>query len=86
MRAVCLCCHAWTLPYNVSARGADFGEDGQLVNDDVVARAQSLGRDVAIYGPLLADRFRRDARPGATPPEAGFAARHPTAPWLSNEA
>ena len=48
-------------------------------------RARSLRRDVAVYGPLLAEQFLRDARPGAEPPDAGFAARHPAAPWLSDD-
>lgn len=85
MRAVCLSCHAWTLPYGVAARGSDFGEDEALINEVVVARARGLGRDVAVYGPLLAARFRKDARSGSGLPEAGFAARHGNAPWLDQE-
>lgn len=72
LRACLLYCHAWVLPYNVAASGRDFDEEGRLVSESVRDRLERLGRDVAIYGPLLWNQFKHDL---ALPDDApqGFA-------------
>jgi NAD(P)H-dependent FMN reductase len=64
LRACLLYCHAWVLPYNVGAYQKDFDEKGNIINDQVKDRLMRLGRDVAIYGPLLYEQFRRDLLAG----------------------
>ncbi|MCX7624726.1 MAG: NAD(P)H-dependent oxidoreductase [Candidatus Sumerlaeaceae bacterium] len=72
LRACLLYCHAWVLPYNVGASSRDFDDLGNIVNDQVVDRLRRVGRDVAVYGPLLWEQFRRDlVQPDGAP--QGFA-------------
>ncbi|MGB9692072.1 MAG: NADPH-dependent FMN reductase [Candidatus Sumerlaeaceae bacterium] len=67
LRACLLYCHAWVLPYNVAASQRDFDDNGRLVNEQVLDRLARLGRDVAVYGPLLVNQFRADLE---LPPDA----------------
>jgi FMN reductase len=72
MRAAILYCHGWTLPYQVAGSGNDFDADDQLKNPKVEDRLRRLGRDLAVYSPLLWGRFRDDlAQPAAA--ACGFA-------------
>lgn len=70
MRAAIQYCHGWALPYNVAASGRDFDTDGNLTNVKVTDRLRRMGRDMAVYAPLLLGRFQQDlaekspARPG----------------------
>ncbi|MFH0793867.1 MAG: NAD(P)H-dependent oxidoreductase [bacterium] len=76
MRQSCLDCHAWTLPYDGSARGADWDKQSNtLTNPQVRDRLEKLGRDVVVYGKLLRGQFMKDTQ---TPAEvnAGFAGWH----------
>lgn len=70
LRACLLYCHAWVLPYNVAASQRDFNEQGQLVNEQVLDRLARLGRDVAVYGPLLVNQFRSDLQLPADAPQS----------------
>jgi FMN reductase len=72
LRTAVLYCHGWTLPYFAAGSQRDFDADGKLVNDKVLDRLQRLGRDVAVYAPLLRHQFQRDL---SLPPDAqpGFA-------------
>lgn len=66
---------AWALPYAATATMTDFDESTGLTNARVRDRLQRLGRDVAVYGELLYDRYTRDAVPGGGP-DLGFAPWH----------
>lgn len=76
MRAAVQYCHGWVLPYNISATGRDFDEEGRLINAKVFDRLQRMGRDLTIYAPVLYDRFKSDI---AQPPEEKRGFAH----WLS---
>lgn len=75
MRAACQYCHAWTLPHQAAARWSDFDESNHLQNDAVRHRLLRVGRDVAVYGPILHQRFLDDLPLGDTD-GAGFAGWH----------
>lgn len=70
MRAAIQYCHGWALPYNISATGRDFDEEGVLITSKTKDRLQRMGRDITIYAPLLYRQFTTDrtqagnARPG----------------------
>jgi azobenzene reductase len=72
LRAAIQFCHGWTLPYNTSATGKDFGSDGQLINERVMDRLNRMGRDLATYAPLLHLQFRSDIEAPVGAPQ-GFA-------------
>lgn len=59
IRDTCLYLHAWTLPYNVSAKLSDF-ENSELANPKTRDRLEKLGHDLAVYGQLLSARFQKD--------------------------
>jgi FMN reductase len=60
LRMCLLYSHAWVLPYNVAASQRDFDESGRVANEVVLDRVARLGRDVAVYGPLLWSQFQKD--------------------------
>jgi FMN reductase len=72
MRAAVLYCHGWTLPYQVSASGADFDPDHRLVSEKVRERLRRMGRDIVAYAPLLLGQLKRDLAQPADAPK-GFA-------------
>lgn len=75
-------CHAFTLPYHVTASERDF-VDGELTNDRVIDRLQRLGHDLVRYGVPLRAAFTsalHEARAGES--EGGaMARRHGMAGW-----
>lgn len=73
LRACLLYCHAWVLPYNVGASSRDFDDEGNITNEQVIDRLKRVGRDVAVYGPLLWEQFHRDLSLPEGAPQ-GFAA------------
>ncbi|MBE7559824.1 NAD(P)H-dependent oxidoreductase [bacterium] len=60
MRASAHYCHGWVLPYLAAAREADFDHHDHLTNAKVIDRLRRLGRDVAVYAPLLRRQFLAD--------------------------
>jgi FMN reductase len=75
-------CHAFTLPYHVTASERDFGE-GALTNDRVVDRLHRLGHDLVRYGTSLRSAFTEalhEARTGGAPSDAA-SRRHGMAGW-----
>jgi NAD(P)H-dependent FMN reductase len=55
MRVAVRQCYGWSLPYGVA-----IGGDEATVSTACEARLQMLGRDLAVYGALIRDQFRRD--------------------------
>ncbi|MHB9025966.1 MAG: NADPH-dependent FMN reductase [Armatimonadota bacterium] len=78
LREIVTYLHAWSLPYDAYAMLPDFDESGHLVNPRVRDRLYRLGRDVAVYGELIYDRFGQDRISGGGP-QYGFA------PWHAEE-
>lgn len=72
MRAAIQYCHGWTLPYHISATSRDFDESGELINPKTRDRLQRMGRDIAVYAPLLYGQFQAD-RNNPKPSSPGFA-------------
>ena len=70
--------HAWCLPYAATAGSDDFDESAHLASARVRETLLRLGRDVAIYGELLYERFARDRVLGGGV-QLGFA------PWHARE-
>jgi FMN reductase len=64
IRDAVLYCHGWCLPYNVAASSQDFDENGEVSSPRVLDRLRRCGRDVAVYGPLLRERFLKDLAEG----------------------
>lgn len=60
MRAAVHACHGWALPYVASANGRDFDQDNHLINDRVTDRLRRMGRDLAVYAPLINGQFKTD--------------------------
>ncbi|HEY3377320.1 MAG TPA: NAD(P)H-dependent oxidoreductase [Armatimonadota bacterium] len=69
---------AWALPYDAVGAPDDFAAPGLLTAQRLRERLQRLGRDVAVYGDLLAARFARDRVLGGGV-QLGFA------PWFAHE-
>jgi FMN reductase len=65
MRTAIRQCYGWSLPYGAAVHGGqDVADDGTLKNNGVRQRLRLIGRDVATYGSLLADQYRRDLASG----------------------
>lgn len=60
MRTAIRQCYGWSLPYGLSATSSDFDADGSVQNENCIARATMMARDVAVYGSLIQAQFRRD--------------------------
>lgn len=72
LRTAVLYCHGWSLPYNVAAGEREFDSDGTITNAKVLERLRRLGRDIAVYAPLLRAQYQRDLAQPAEAPK-GFA-------------
>jgi len=70
--------HSWCLPYGAIAALEAFDEAGHLINRQIYDRLLRMGRDIAVYGEMLYDRFSRDTVEGGGP-QLGFA------PWHARE-
>lgn len=65
MRIAVRQCYGWSLPYGAAVHGRqDFDANGELVNDTLRQRLRFVGRDVAVYGTLVAEQYRRDLAAG----------------------
>lgn len=73
MRASVQYCHGWALPYHSAARPADFDAAMQISMESVTKRLEFLGRDLAVYGKILKEKFDSDKSEGGG---VGFAAWH----------
>jgi NAD(P)H-dependent FMN reductase len=60
MRAAVHACHGWVLPYVTAANGRDFNAEGEIINERTLDRLRRMGRDLAIYGPLMNNQFKAD--------------------------
>ncbi len=72
LRTVARQCYAWSMPYAVSFADKADVKDGQIISEPFRQRLEMLGRDVRVYGELLARQRQADLA-GADP---GFLAKH----------
>jgi FMN reductase len=67
-------CYGWSLPYGVAINPEeDLDPNGAVCNPKVAGRLRMLGRDMAVYGPLLRRQFLDDV---AGPETDTFASRY----------
>lgn len=71
LRTIARQCYAWSLPYGVAYCEPDDLKDGRVVSNALQKRLEMLGRDLRVYGALLAHQRRADLA-GAEP---GFLAK-----------
>lgn len=71
LRTVARQCYAWSLPYGVAFSDQQDVTNGQITNEAFRARLEMFGRDVRVYGELLAKQRRADLAGD----EPGFLAR-----------
>ncbi len=60
MRTAIRQCYGWSLPYGLSAMSSDFDAEGALQNENCIARATMMARDIAVYGSLIQSQFLLD--------------------------
>lgn len=74
MRTAVRQCYGWSMPYGISVNSdQDFDNQGNITNQTVASRIEMMGRDLVIYGSLIAEQYKRDLQ-GDEPNT--FAARH----------
>lgn len=65
MRTAVRQCYGWSMPYGLSIHSEDdFDEKGNLSNLKAKSRIEMLGRDLVVYGDLIASQFKRDLQNG----------------------
>jgi FMN reductase len=72
LRTVARQCYAWSMPYAVSFADKTDVRDGQIISESFRQRVEMFGRDVRVYGEVIARQRRADLA-GADP---GFLAKH----------
>jgi FMN reductase len=61
MRTAVRQCYGWSMPYGVSVNSdQDFDKQGNITNENVITRVETIGRDLVIYGSLIADQYKKD--------------------------
>ena len=74
MRTAVRQCYGWSMPYGISVNSdQDFDRQGNMTNQNVVSRIETIARDLTVYGSLIADQYKKDLQ-GEEPNT--FAARY----------
>ena len=61
LRTVVRQCYGWSIPYGVSINSThDFDSNGEITNDKLEKRINSLARDIFTYGILIRSQFLDD--------------------------
>ena len=61
MRTAVRQCYGWSMPYGISVNSdQDFDSQGNITNQMVASRIELMGRDLVVYGSLIADQYKRD--------------------------
>ena len=61
MRTAVRQCYGWSMPYGVSVNSdQDFDKQGNITNENVITRVETIGRDLVTYGSLIADQYKKD--------------------------
>jgi FMN reductase len=49
------------MPYGISVNSdQDFDKQGNITNKNIIARIEMIGRDLVVYGSLIADQYKKD--------------------------
>ena len=61
MRTAVRQCYGWSMPYGISVNSdQDFDKQGNITNKNIIARIEMIGRDLVVYGSLIADQYKKD--------------------------
>ncbi|MDH3486704.1 MAG: NAD(P)H-dependent oxidoreductase [Nitrosopumilus sp.] len=54
-------CYGWSMPYGVSVNSdQDFDKQGNITNENIIPRIETLGRDLTAYGSLITEQYKKD--------------------------
>ena len=61
MRTAVRQCYGWSMPYGVSVNSdQDFDKQGNITNENILSRIETLGRDLTAYGSLITEQYKKD--------------------------
>jgi len=61
MRTAVRQCYGWSMPYGVSINSdQDFDKQGNMTNENIISRIETLGRDLTAYGSLITEQYKKD--------------------------
>ena len=61
MRTAVRQCYGWSMPYGVSVNSdQDFDKQGNMTNENIISRIETLGRDLTAYGSLITEQYKKD--------------------------
>jgi FMN reductase len=72
LRTVARQCYAWSMPYAVSFADKTDVKDGQIISESFRQRVEMFGRDVRVYGEVIARQRHADL----AGTDSGFLAKH----------
>jgi len=74
MRTAVRQCYGWSMPYGVSVNSdQDFDQQGNITNENILSRIETIARDLVVYGSLIANQYKKDLQ---SEEENTFAARY----------
>jgi len=74
MRTAVRQCYGWSMPYGVSVNSdQDFDKQGNITNENIRSRIETIARDLVVYGSLIADQYKKDLQ---SKESTTFAARY----------
>ncbi len=61
MRTAVRQCYGWSMPYGISVNSdQDFDNSGNLANENILSRVETIARDLVVYGSFIADQYKKD--------------------------
>lgn len=61
MRTAVRQCYGWSMPYGVSVNSdQDFDKHGNIISKNIIARIETLGRDLTAYGSVITEQYKKD--------------------------
>ena len=61
MRTAVRQCYGWSMPYGVSVNSdQDFDKQGNITNENILSRIETIARDLVAYGSLIVDQYKKD--------------------------
>ena len=61
MRTAVRQCYGWSMPYGISVNSdQDFDKQGNITNENILSRIETIARDLVVYGNLIANQYKED--------------------------
>ena len=61
MRTTVRQCYGWSMPYGISVNSdQDFDKQGNMTNQKIISRIETIGRDLVVYGSIIAEQYKKD--------------------------